>query len=424
MSVAGVSQAIASQHEFIRPELELLYITSSRLWSRIKTRTDIKPVSNRPARIPFEVLSGGKFRADSSNFNGGDMGQGSGPTQTFGSLSCTSFLQASEYTALTEYSTDSDEKAIKDYVTLTHQRATETFAGYMDAVFQGDGSNTLDTVVSVAAGGDGYVVNNANLFQDNQDIDVYNTVPGTYAGTVTVSSSDIDTNTIWLTGPVAPGSGTGYKLLVAGSAGVPNSGLLGIRNYNVGGNAGTFMGVPRSSYPGKYSTPNINVGGGSLTPAIVRACEAKIRLAIGIERADASEVMAHCNVDMQAAWENNALLVQRIIKNEVKGDKPVDMLTKDGPTMIAGREMLVNERAVPGIIDFLALKHWFRIETKPLDMYDVGGQTLFPAYGASGGLESTMIFYLVTMVQTGLAQPRMDAYLNNVAIPPNYFGHV
>ena len=419
MSIASVQQTVASMHEYVRPELELLYLASSRLWSRVKARTDVKAISNRPARIPLEALSGGKFRA--ANFDGGDMGNGSGPTEVFGTLSCTSFLQASEYTALADWSTDSDEKAIKNYVSLTQQRAAETFAGYMDATFQGDGSNTLDTVVSTTTGG--LVVNNANYFQDNQDIDCYSALTGAsgFLGTVTIDSVDIANNTIWLTGAVPSGVVAGTKLLVSGSAGVANSGLFGLRYYQVGGNAGSYMNIQRSAFPGKLGTPTIAVNG-SLTPAIVRSMESQIELAMGIETADSVDLIAHCNVDMRAAWENNAILVQRVVMNEVKGDQSVDMLKKKAPTEIAGREMLVNERAAPGLIDFLGLKKWFRVETKPLDYYEVGGQTIFPAYGLSGGLEASMIFYLCTMVQAGNAGPRLGAYLSNVSIPHTYFG--
>jgi hypothetical protein len=144
---------------------------------------------------------------------------------------------------------------------------------------------------------------------------------------------------------------------------------------------------------------------------------------MSIDKADASDLIAHCNVDMRAAWENNAILVQRVVMNEVKGDESVDMLKKKAPTVIAGRELVVNERAKPGIIDFLGLKNWFRIETKALDYYEVGGQTIFPAYGASGGLQSSLMFYLVLMTQIGNGQPRIGAYMNNISIPKGYFGH-
>lgn len=417
MSQATVAQTIASQHEYLRPDLELLYPTFSRLWKRIKARTDIKAVSNRPSRIPFEVLAGGKFRSFSPD--GGDMGTGSGVTETYGTLSCTYFLQASQYTAQAEWNTDSDEKAIKNYVQLTQQRAMESIAGYLDAVVcRSSGANELDTVVSTTT--NGLVVNNANDFQDNQNLDCYAAL-GTYTATVTIQSVDIANNTIWLTGAVPAGVTTGTILIVEGSAGVANSGLAGLRSYQVGGNAGTYMGISRSSFPGKFSTPNVNFAG-AMVPAKVRALESQIELAMGIDKADDGDLVAHLNVDMRAAWENNALLVQRVIMNEVKGDNSVDMLKKRAPDEIAGRPMLVNERAQPGIIDYLALSHWFRLESKALDYYDVGGQTIFPTYALSGGLAASMIFYLVLGCQIGNGQPRLGAYANGITIPPGYFG--
>jgi hypothetical protein len=53
------------------------------------------------------------------------------------------------------------------------------------------------------------------------------------------------------------------------------------------------------------------------------------------------------------------------------------MLKREASTTIAGRRWLINERAVPGYIDFLALKNASMVETKSIDFYDVGGQTLF-----------------------------------------------
>tara|TARA_R110000868_G_scaffold148647_2_gene370720 strand:- start:4954 stop:6219 length:1266 start_codon:yes stop_codon:yes gene_type:complete len=419
MASATVQNSIGSQIEYTRNELPVLFMLASRLWKRIGVRTDVKPVSNRPARIPFLATAGAKFR--SANFDGQDMNLGSGPQETNGNLSCASFLQCSEYTALAEWSTASDEQAIKNYVTLTQTQAAKTFAGYMDATFQGDGSNTLDTVVSTAT--QGLVVNNANLFQDNQDLDCYSALTGAagFIATVTIDTVDIANNIIWLTAAVPAGVTTGTKLLVAGSAGIANSGLAGLRAYQVSGNSGSYMGIQRSAFPGKFSTPSINVGG-SLTPAIVRALEAQIELAIGLDEADAVDLVAHANVDMRAAWENVGLLVTSNIYQQIKGDQSEDMLKKRAPTMIAGRELLVNERAVPGLIDFLALKNWFRIETKPLDYYEVGGQTIFPGYGISGGLSSNVLFYLVNMCQTGLSTPRAGGYLSNVTIPSKYFG--
>jgi hypothetical protein len=55
-----------------------------------------------------------------------------------------------------------------------------------------------------------------------------------------------------------------------------------------------------------------------------------------------------------------------------------------------------------------------------IDFYDVGGQTVFPIYGASGGLASAYIFYFVTGFQVWNESPRSGAYISNLAIPTGY----
>ena len=419
MPAGNNPQSVASQAEYLRPELEKLILLSSVLWKRIEVRTDFKAISTRPARIPFMPSSGGLFRT--GGFDGQDMGRGSGLQEVPGYLSCVPFLQATEYTALSEWATDSDSKAIANYVTENQSLATKTFAGYLDALAaNSDGSNTLDSVVSTTT--DGLVVNNADIFQDNMYIDVWSALSGTFRGTVQIQSVDIANNTLWLTTAYPAGTIAGDLLLVNGSSGVANSGFNGLLSYQVAGNSGNYMGVMRSAWPGKFSTPNINLGGKALTPAVVRAVQAQQILALG-EDNDGKTNVAHCNVDMQSAWENNSLLVQTVIANQLRGDRSVDMLPKAPMKMIAGREILLNVRALTGRIDFLNLKHWFRLETKASDYYEVGGQTIFPAYGASGGLASSNLFYLVILCQLGNGQPRAGAYLNNAAIPTNYFGH-
>lgn len=419
MAVGNNTQAIAAQIEWTRDELEPLMALSSKLWKRIQTATDVKPVSNRPVRLPYQPATGGRFRV--GNFDGASLGRGSGPAEVPGSLSCVSFLQASEYTALADYATDSDEKAVQNYVKLTQSQATETFAGYMDAlVSTGGGANQLDTVVSVVT--NGLVVNNANYFQDNQILDVWTAVNGAFVATIEILSVDALNNTIWLTGPVPAGVVTGTGLFVQGSSAQSNSGLAGLRTYQVAGNAGLYTGIPRSSWPGKFSTPNINLGGKALTPALVRALQANQIISLGEDFYDQSENIAHCNVDMRVAWENNAILVQQVIQNQVTGDQSVDMLKKRAPTMLAGRELIVNIRATPGLIDFLAMKYWKRIETKATDFYESGGQTVFPAYGSDGGIASANMFYLVIMTNVYNTQPRAGAYLNNIAPVTGIFG--
>lgn len=416
MAQGGVSQSIAAQAEWLRPELENLTLSSSVLWKRLTVRTDIKPVSNRPSRIPFQVQTGGRPKAGS--FDGAGLGRGSAPNEAPGSLSCVSFLLASEYTALSEWSTDSNEKAIQNFVTLTHEQAASNFGGFLDSlVCRGSGANEIDTVVSTVT--NGIVVNNADAFLDQQYVAITHAVGTAPFTTVQIQSIDIANNTIWLTSAVPAGVTGGDVLLAEDSSGQANSGLFGLDAYLVSGNVGNYMGISRAAYAGKFSTPTIDLGNKALTPAIVRALQMQAILALGDDN-DIKSNVAHCNVDVVAGWENNALNVQSIIRNQLgKNAESTDMIGNQPVTMIAGRPVLRNVRAQFGILDLLDLSSWFIIQVRANDLYEVGGQTIFPAYANDGGIASSLMFYLCVVCQVGCGQPRKQARLSNIAIPPN-----
>jgi hypothetical protein len=422
VAIGNNASSYGAQAEYIRPKLELLTAIASTLYKRINVRTDVKPVSTRPARIPLQPLTQGGMKI--GNFDGADLGLGSAPVETYGSLSCVSLLQPSQYTFLAEWANDSDVKSIQNFVTLTHEQAASVFGGFIDSLLAlSDGSNTLDSVVSTTT--NGLVVNNANSFQDQQPVDLWSGLAsngGTLLGSVVIQSVDSENDTIWLTGPVPAGVTAGTLILASGSSGQANSGIFGLPYWDQTGNTGNFMGIQKSAFPGKFSTPNINQGGKSMTPASMRALFAAAILAMGTENAMDGMVW-HGNVEAQAAWEDIALNIQTVIWNQVKGDEAPDMLTKNAPTMIAGREFLVNIRAKPGRIDGLSLKNWSRIETRKEDYIEVEGQTAFPAYGASGGIASSVLFYLAAVLQFLTVQPRKNIYYSNYAIQPGYFGH-
>jgi hypothetical protein len=422
LTIANAAQALASEQEWVRPELEDLALSSSILWKRFGKNTQVKPVSDRPSRIPTMPSRGGKPRVGS--MNGADMGIGSGPTQVPGQLTTVCYIHAFSYTAQAEYATDSDEKAIENFATLTRSIAPKAFADFLDIQLQGSGNNQIDTIVAtVTESGNivGVTVTNANFFLDDQDIDIWTAVGGTFIGTVTIESSDIEANTIWFTG-VAPSTvAAGQGLFVSGAAAQSNTGLAGLRSYQIATNTGNWMGVNRADWPGKYTAQNYPANG-ALTPQIVRTIEAQIELKKGEEAAE-EDYIAHSTPNENLAWEQNALLVQHIDMSLLKGDESVDMLKRKRPQQMGGHENVINPRALPGYIDFLKLKNCFRIETKPVDFYDVAGQTLFPIYGQSGGLMSAMVFYLVWEGQVGMVQTIENAFVNGVTIQSGLFGN-
>lgn len=423
MSIANAAAALASEQERVRPELENLALSSSKLWKRFEKNTSVKPVSDRPTRLPTMPSTGGLHSV--GNMDGGDMGIGSGPTQVPGMLTTVCYISAWSYTKQAEYATDSDEKAIENFATLTRSLAPKKFADFMDINLQGNASNEIDTIVSVVTSGGlqvGVVVNNANFFLDGTNYDVWTAVGGAFVVTVNCQSSDILANTLWFTTPLPAATITaGQGLFVSGASAQSNTGLYGLRYFQVGTNTGNWLSVQRSAWPGKYITPTIPVNG-ALTPQIVRAIQSQIELSMGEEALD-GDIIAHCNVSERDAWEQNALLVQHIDMAQLKGDQSVDMLKKKAATQIAGREMLVNPRALPGYIDFLKLANCMRYETKPVDFYDVAGQTLFPVYGQSGGLASALVFYIVWEGNVAMVQTRENAFLSGITIPKGLFGH-
>ena len=323
MSEATNSQALALQHELVRPNLPLMYQQDDTLWGMIKETTEVEVVSSRPTRVPMELLAGGKPRQ--GNPDGGDIGLGSSFTTDFGTLVPVYIFMAWQYTKLAEISTGNKQKAIEDYVTLTQKRAMQGINVVMESLIQGDGSNTLDTVVGTS-GTNILTVNNGNAFQDNWDIDIWSALGGTKRGTVTIQSVDANNKTLYLTGPFPDGTVANDLILLNGSAGVAGSGIFGIKAYQVNSNTGSVMGLPRASYPGKLSTPTVNAANAALTPSMARRSLAQIQIALGVKQPDELDLIYHMNVDMVAAWEDTGLNVTQVIQNQITGQNSVDML--------------------------------------------------------------------------------------------------
>lgn len=421
MPIGNLAASVATQKEYVVPKVEKLALAGSRLWKKFKLNTRMKPVSNRPTRVPLQPLQWGNFAV--ANLDGGQFPQGAGPQTIPGTISCVSFVQAAQWTALAEYTTDTDEKAVQDYAALLTSQQTEMISGCLDSLLaNSSGGNDLDTVVSVS--GAVINVNTPNAFMDGQTIDFYTNfidLGGAFLGSGTILS--VDAINVQITMTVAPPAGTttGVRMLITGSSGYSTAGVYGLPGYNVTGNTGTYMNVQKSAFPGKFNVPNFNAPT-ALTPALVRAIDALMELSMGIEKADGADITPHCNVDMAAAWENLSLQVQRQDVANTRGESG-DMLPKKRMRTIGGREALINERAKPGRIDWVAFAHWFQVQSKSLSLYDVKGQVVFPAYGSSGSVATSMMMFMIILFQTASVQPRLNAYLSSVPPQKYYFGH-
>lgn len=395
-----------------------MFLTSSIFWGRTEVATDVTPVSTRATRIPTLQSPGGQFSV--GGFDGQQLGRGSAPQEIAASASVASYLQASEWTLEADWGNDSSAKSIQNYVTLTHEMGFKTFGGYMDVCAQMDGSNTIDTIVSVATGG--LVVNTANKFQNGQLVDIWTAIGGAYVATLQITSAAINTNTLWMTTAIPGGVTAGMPILVHGASGQANSGMLGLLYFDTQLDIGNYLQIPRAAYPSQYVANGINLNNASLTPSVIRAMQVLCVLAIG-EQATDSEPVVHCGPDFLMAWEANYLGTQTATRNDTK-DTSLDMLPKNMGNKIAGREVLGNwgnPRATPGRGDFIDMKDWQRLEVKAPDYLEWNGQTEFPIIGSDGGLNSSTIFYIGILSQLICRQPRRQSFVSNAAIPKYLF---
>lgn len=397
-------------------------LEASYFWGRTEVLPDTQ-VSMRPTRIPTLVSETGAFSV--AGIDGQNLGRGTAPQEVPAYASPVAYLQASEWTLESDWATDSNQKAIQNYVTLTHQKSFVTFGGYMDVIAQGDGSNTLDTIVSVVTGG--LVVNLVNKFQNNQTVDIFTAVNGTLVATLTINTCATQTSTIWMTSSIPSGVLAGMPIMVHGASGQANSGLLGLLYFDTQLDIGNYLGIPRASYAGMYVANGFNLNNQSLSPSAIRAMEVLSFQAMGEENLD-SEPVINCGPDMLMAWEANSLGMRTItMQGASSGNETMDALAKSMPRTIAGREILGprgmgNPRATPGRLDFNDMRDWKRLEVKAADYISYGGQTEFPIVGNDGGLVSSTIFYLCVVTQLVCLSARRQAFVSGAAIPKYVLG--
>jgi hypothetical protein len=125
-------------------------------------------------------------------------------------------------------------------------------------------------------------------------------------------------------------------------------------------------------------------------------------------------------VEQEHAWENLGIGISQIIKEgNGGGADDLDLLFSGKKTM-GGVPIKASVNADQTRVDFLALNHWGRAVLKDIDFFEVGGNTVFPVYGASGGLAASYLFYYDTAFNVWSDSPRSGAFIDTLARPSGY----
>lgn len=407
------AQTVAYQREKLREDIAILFQRDDTLFGKIQKGKNLEKISSRAMRLPADLLAGGNFLQ--INPDGGDFQRGSAITSDFMQVTSVYFAQATEYTKLAEVATNADSKAVAPAAKRNLEAAVKQMRTNIEALLNTDGSGTLDSVVSVS--GSTITVNNANQFFDNQIIQVFSALGGTNRGSAQILSVDANAKQIILTQTAPVGTTANDLLIVNGGAGVANSSLFGLLTFQVDSNTGTYLQLARPSYPGKLKTPHVAMNSQAITPQAIRAGEQILRRALGVDTPELQGAVAHMGLDQQLAWENTGLVVTQVIQNQLGGSESENMLKKEPPSKMGRFDILASIHAKPGRIDVLCLDNWGRAETQPVDDLEYGGQTMFPVYGASGGLSGATISYIWCGFQVYNTNPRAGIFWDSCAIP-------
>ncbi|MGA7856174.1 MAG: hypothetical protein WCA15_22845 [Candidatus Acidiferrales bacterium] len=418
------AQSVALQLEKVRDKLPLLYERDDILLTMIQQRGDVERVSSRNMRLPLQIRPGGK--AGLVNMDGGDLGRGSGTIYDVAQVTPVFFRHAVEITKLVEYASNAPEKAIENTAKREVKNAMAQFRSFLDKVMQTNGNGVLGTIGSITTTGlpSGVAAQfgmakppGAQLFYYNQTVQVYDPTLTTNRGSANVLLVD-PFNSLIQVDSLPTGTSVNDVIVHDGLTGAQPTSLFGILYHQTNATTGTWLNLNRSTYPVELATPVVNGNNSAITPGAVRLAINKVRKALGSNQV--SKLIAYTALEQEHQWEQLGVTISQIIK-EGAGGRASDLdLLFTGEKSMAGVPIKSSINANQTRVDFLDLSHWGRAVMQDIDFYDVGGQTVFPIYGSSGGISAAYIFYFVTGFQVWNESPRSGAFINNLAIPTGY----
>jgi hypothetical protein len=369
-------------------------------------------------RIPLEIRPGGAFQY--FNADGGDLGRGGGPTWDKAVVSCVFMSENIEYTKLVDWGTDSDRKAIISGVRRLTATALDETRRQLDAQLMQAGNGVIGVITTptTSAGVDTYVCTTdgfgVRLMRYGQTIQVYDTALAINRGSGVITSWDVENNTITVTPAIANVTGTDKIVTNGISAPTTLPALFGVPYHDSNASTGTWLGFDRANYP-EVRASRVNASSAALTLPLPRLAINKIGNRVGIDNNFSPNAWLH-PAQMQAYEEIGQLV--SIIQKTAK-DESLNMYFGSNMQM-AGAGVKPSFNWDKTRIDFVSDNVWGRAEILPLGFYTTDGRKIFEIRGASGGVATADIFYMVIGMQTFVNNPAACAYIDTLAVPSGY----
>jgi hypothetical protein len=412
------ADTVAVQLEKVRDRIPMLYErdTDGTFYSKVEKKGD--KVSTRNMRIPLQLRPGGRGGLYSPD--GGDMGRGSGTKYDVAQVTPVHIRFACEINKLAEWGTDSGEKAVEQVAKKEVKNSMSQFRSFIDKLCQRSSTGQLGAISTFASTVWTLAASNFRadqIFHVGQAVALADSGLTTVRGTAVITLVDRVAGKI--TVDVNPGGiANGDIILVEGSTvatgSVTSTALFGITYHQNNSTSGTWLNLTRANYP-EVITPSVNAGSGFLTTAQIRLAINLIRANLGLDAV--KSLAAYTHIAQEHAYEDLGIVISEIIK-QGSSDQEMDLFF--GKKKMAGVPIQTSFNADPTRIDFLNFDAWGRAVMKDVDLFDVNGTTVFPVYGASGGLAAAVLYYYVTSFQLFNENPRKGSYISSLAIPSGY----
>ena len=412
------SQVAATELERLLPKVRTVFERDDRFYATITKKGDVEKVSNRQMRVPLELRPGGSFQY--FNADGGDLGRGGGPTFDKAVVNCVFVSENMEYTKLAQWSTDSDRKAIINAVRRLTATALDELRRQLDSQLKQDGSGAIGTIsaVSTAAGVDTYTLGTdgfgARLIRHGQSIQVFDSTLATLRGEATVTLHDVENKQIQVTPAISGATATDRIVTKGISSPLSLPAILGVPYHHSNASTGTWLGFSRSATP-EIRSNRVNAGGAALTLPLARLALNKVGNRLGIDHN--FKPVAWTHPAQKQAYEEIGQLITSISSSGVnKGglDLYFDKM------QMAGAPVKEDYSWDKTRIDFVVESVWGRAEILPIGYYKTDGRNIFEIRGASGGVATADIFYMVWGGQFYVNNPAATAYIDNLAVPAGY----
>jgi len=410
------SQVTALELEKVIPKVRVLFERDDKFYANIKKR-DVEKISNRQMRVPLEIRPGGSFQY--FNPDGGDLGRGGGPTFDKAVLNSVFVAEAIEYTKLAQWSTDDDRKSVVNGVRRLVATAMDELRRQLDAQMMQAGTGVIGTVTSDTPAGGSNVIAlttdgfGARLMRFGQTVQVFNSTLATNRGSAVITNWDVENKSVSLTPQIAGVTGGDFIVTAGINAPTALPALYGVPYHHSNASTGTWLGFSRATTP-EIRANRVNGGAAAFTLPLARLSINKIGNRIGIDNNFAPVAWMH--PAQKAAYEEVGQVVSTIFKKP--SEEALNMYFDS--MQMAGAPVKTSFNWDKTRIDFVTDSVWGRGEILPIGFYTTDGRNIFEIRGASGGVATAEIFYMVVGMQTFVNNPAGCAFIDNLAVPSGY----